>query len=137
MGLDKDTRHCQNIETYDDCKTRIYIEHMRKECGCLPLSLRLSREVKPIIYFQLSSLSPKSKAKRPSNPKLVHTMETGVQIPVRINPCPPRLVLSKSCYYPSSCQDHPLILAHPNPVLNYTLIENKIPVLSLDINLDF
>ena len=46
MGLEKDTRKCQNIETYDDCKTRLYIEHLRQECGCLPLSLRLSGEVK-------------------------------------------------------------------------------------------
>ena len=46
MGLDKDTRHCQNIETYDDCKTRLYIEHLRQECGCLPLSLRLIGEVR-------------------------------------------------------------------------------------------
>ena len=45
MGLDKETRKCQNIETYDDCKTRLYIEHLRQECGCLPLSLRLSGKV--------------------------------------------------------------------------------------------
>ncbi len=46
MGLDKETRKCQNIETYDDCKTRLYIEHLKQECGCLPLSLRLSGKVK-------------------------------------------------------------------------------------------
>ena len=46
MGLDKDTRKCQNIESYEDCKTRLYAEHLRKECGCIPLSLRLSGEVK-------------------------------------------------------------------------------------------
>ena len=67
MGLDKDARKCQ-IETYDDCKTRLYIEHLKQICGCLPLSLRLSREVKHIIYYhdnwyQLSSWSPKSKPK--------------------------------------------------------------------------
>ena len=46
MGLEKDTRKCQNIETYDDCKTRHYIEHLRQKCGCLPLSLRLSEKVR-------------------------------------------------------------------------------------------
>ena len=46
MGLDKDTRNCQNIETYDDCKTRLHVENLRQECGCLPLSLRLSEKVK-------------------------------------------------------------------------------------------
>ena len=45
MGLHRDTRNCQNIETYDDCKTRLYIEKLRQECGCLPLSLRLSDKV--------------------------------------------------------------------------------------------
>ena len=45
MGLHQDTRECQNIETYDNCKTRLYIEQLRQECGCLPLSLRLSEKV--------------------------------------------------------------------------------------------
>ena len=59
MGLDKGTRKCQNIETYDDCKTRLHVEHLRKECGCLPLSLRLSDKVKytkcPLIQNFLNS----------------------------------------------------------------------------------
>ena len=46
MGLNIESRKCQNIETFDDCKTRLYVEHLRKECGCLPLSLRLSEKVK-------------------------------------------------------------------------------------------
>ena len=45
MGLDKNTRKCQNIETYDDCKTRLHIEYLKQECKCLPLSLRLSKKV--------------------------------------------------------------------------------------------
>ena len=46
MGLDRDIRKCQNIETYEGCKTRLYIKHLRQECGCLPLSLKLSEKVK-------------------------------------------------------------------------------------------
>ena len=46
MGLHRDTRKCQNIETFDNCNTRLLLENLRKECGCLPLSLRLSRKVK-------------------------------------------------------------------------------------------
>ena len=46
LGLDRDTRNCQNIETYNDCKTRLYVETLRSECGCLPLSLKLSEKVK-------------------------------------------------------------------------------------------
>ena len=52
MELDEDTRKCQNFETQDDCKTRLYIERLRKECGCLPLFLRLSGKVNLIIYFK-------------------------------------------------------------------------------------
>ena len=54
MGLEKDTRKCQNIETYDDCKTRLHVEHLRQECGCLPLSLRLSEKVKFNNLIQIS-----------------------------------------------------------------------------------
>ena len=45
MGLDKNTRHCQNIETFNECKTRLHVENLRKECGCLPLTLELSEKV--------------------------------------------------------------------------------------------
>ena len=51
MGLDRETRKCQNIETYDDCKTRHHVEHLRHECGCVPLSLRLTGKVKYILYI--------------------------------------------------------------------------------------
>ena len=46
MGLDRNTKNCQNIETYDDCRTRLHIDNMRQKCGCLPLSIRFSGEVK-------------------------------------------------------------------------------------------
>ena len=46
MGLDEDSKKCQTIETYDDCKTRLHVEHLRQKCGCLPISLRLSAKVK-------------------------------------------------------------------------------------------
>ena len=45
MGLDGDTRKCQTIEAYDDCKTNLHIRKLRQECGCLPVSLRLSEKV--------------------------------------------------------------------------------------------
>ena len=46
LGLDRDTRNCQNIETFDSCKTKLHLEHLRQKCGCMPLALRLSEEVK-------------------------------------------------------------------------------------------
>ena len=45
LGLDRDTRNCQNTETYNDCKTRLFVENLRSECGCLPLSLKVSDQV--------------------------------------------------------------------------------------------
>ena len=45
LGLDRDTRKCQNIESYNDCKSRIHLENLRQDCGCLPLSLKLSEKV--------------------------------------------------------------------------------------------
>ena len=46
MGLDRDSQNCQNIETVDGCKTRLHIENFRQQCGCLPLSLKLSEKGK-------------------------------------------------------------------------------------------
>ena len=54
MELDQNTRKCQNFETQDDCITSLYIERLRKECGCLPLFLRLSGKVK-LQYFNKGS----------------------------------------------------------------------------------
>ena len=45
MGLDNIYRNCTTIETYEDCKSGLHIQVLRKECGCLPLSLRLSGKV--------------------------------------------------------------------------------------------
>ena len=45
LTLDVDSRKCQNIETYNDCETRHYINNMMLKCGCLPLSHVMSVEV--------------------------------------------------------------------------------------------
>ena len=37
MGLDKKTRNCQTMETYNECVTNGYIKNLRLQCGCLPL----------------------------------------------------------------------------------------------------
>ena len=46
MGLDRATRNCQETETYNKCKTWLHVDNLRQECGCLPLSLKLSEKVK-------------------------------------------------------------------------------------------
>ena len=51
LGLGKDTKNCQSVETYDDCKTRLYINNIKEKCGCLPLSIGLSDRV----HFNKSS----------------------------------------------------------------------------------
>ena len=45
MGLNIDTRKCQNIETYDRCSTRLLLETLKQECGCLPIAIKLAEEV--------------------------------------------------------------------------------------------
>ena len=52
LGLDQDVRGCQNDEHYDECTTRHYIETMREQCGCLPLSLRISYQVDEFVFNQ-------------------------------------------------------------------------------------
>ena len=46
LGLDLDIRKCQNEEPFDNCTTRQYINTIIQECGCLPLNMILSNEVK-------------------------------------------------------------------------------------------
>ena len=53
LGLDQDVRGCQNDEHYDECTTRHYIETMREQCGCLPLSIRLSNQVDDSLKYFL------------------------------------------------------------------------------------
>ena len=54
MTLDKDFRKCQNIETQNDCKTRLYIEHIRQICGCIPLSLNLFAKVPFLLLINIT-----------------------------------------------------------------------------------
>ena len=49
LGLNRVTRNCQNLETFDDCKTRLHIETIREKWKCLPLSIHLS----DMVNFQI------------------------------------------------------------------------------------
>ena len=51
LGLDGVTRNCQTIETFEDCKTQLYLETLRDKCGCLPFSINLSDKVKFINFY--------------------------------------------------------------------------------------
>ena len=54
LELDDTIRECQNVETFNDCETRLFIEKMLRECGCLPLSHILSEQVYK--YYNKGSL---------------------------------------------------------------------------------
>ena len=47
-GLDEHVRGCQNDESFV-CTTRQYVDTFLGQCGCLPLSMRLSDKVYLII----------------------------------------------------------------------------------------
>ena len=40
---------CQNKESVGECTTRSYKEKLRKNCGCLPLAIRILEQVKSVL----------------------------------------------------------------------------------------
>ena len=46
LRLKKDVKDCQNDESYDDCKTKEYIDALWKACQCLPFNIRKSINTK-------------------------------------------------------------------------------------------
>ena len=53
LTLDVDDRHCQNDETYDECKTRNYMNTLVNKCKCLPFQLKLTDDKVPIWQNEL------------------------------------------------------------------------------------
>ena len=45
LGMDMDTRKCQNDEPIENCTTRQYMETVSHLCGCLPLSITTNNNV--------------------------------------------------------------------------------------------
>ena len=45
LSLDQNVRECQNEEPFYNCTTRKYFDTILRECGCLPLHIRLSNKV--------------------------------------------------------------------------------------------
>ena len=45
LGLDEESRKCQNEEDYSNCTTRKYHDKVLSECGCLPFNIRPSNKV--------------------------------------------------------------------------------------------
>ena len=40
LGLGQDITKCQNMESYDDCTTRKYIETVKEKCNCIPFAMK-------------------------------------------------------------------------------------------------
>ena len=51
LTLDKDVTKCQNKESLGDCQTRLYIDALEKQCGCLPFSVRNTEQVYLLEYL--------------------------------------------------------------------------------------
>ena len=39
LSLNKEVRGCQNVEPFEDCTTRNYLESLRNNCGCIPFAM--------------------------------------------------------------------------------------------------
>ena len=53
LGLDENIRKCQNMETFEDCTTRNYIDATVKNCKCVPYSLKGILTNMVVFYFYL------------------------------------------------------------------------------------
>ena len=53
LGLDENVIKCQDKVFFDDCTTKYYIETIKKNCKCLPVSINILKEVYHIIYVQM------------------------------------------------------------------------------------
>ena len=53
LGMDMDTRKCQNDEPMENCTTRHYIDSVSHLCGCLPLSIANTNNVNHISHFNI------------------------------------------------------------------------------------
>ena len=45
LGLEKDIRGCQTVESFENCTTRAFVEKSLEQCGCLPFNIRQSENV--------------------------------------------------------------------------------------------
>ena len=41
LGLEEETRKCQNQESFEDCTTREYLQTVEKHCHCVPYGLNM------------------------------------------------------------------------------------------------
>ena len=44
-SLDEKVRHCETLETQDDCITKFYLNKLKAKCKCVPFQLSHTEEV--------------------------------------------------------------------------------------------
>ena len=59
LGLEQHIRGCQNQEPLFNCTTRNYIESVIKNCGCLPLIIKLMSHMKVKLFYPMWSCDAK------------------------------------------------------------------------------
>ena len=53
LGLKEQVRNCrESEEDYQHCVTQNYVQKMKDECQCLPLSMTLDKNVSIILFFK-------------------------------------------------------------------------------------
>ena len=53
LGLDEDTRDCQNKEPFFNCTTREYLDTILGKCGCLPMKIGETNKVHIFSIFPI------------------------------------------------------------------------------------
>ena len=60
LGLDQTVRKCQDKEPFYNCTSKYYMNAIIEECGCVPLSIRLSTKVRYLNKTILVSIKIKT-----------------------------------------------------------------------------
>ena len=52
LGLDESVKDCQNKEEFDECNNKHFKKTLLKQCGCVPLGIRISKKVSIVLKYQ-------------------------------------------------------------------------------------
>ena len=64
LGLNSQTKGCQNETTYEDCVTELYLDLLKDECKCLPFNLQ--NFTKQEVLMEFNPIWPGSGQKLPA-----------------------------------------------------------------------
>ena len=56
MELDQNQKKCQTKETFEDCKTKLYLGKLEKECNCIPYRLKNFTDFGKVISFSKTTI---------------------------------------------------------------------------------